>query len=86
MEILLSICALSNRQVMRIIKIINLGMLFGYNTFVLRTSQQRNVWSSVRRISFQILGVKGLINNILIFTSRGNLILIKQVFNFFFPG
>ena len=61
MEILLSIYALSNRQVMRIIKIINLGILFGYNTFVLRTSQQRDVWSSVRRISFQILGVKGLI-------------------------
>ena len=27
---------------------------------ILRTSQQRNVWSSVRRISFQTLGVRGL--------------------------
>ena len=28
---------------------------------ILRNSLQRNVWSSVRRIGFQILGVKGLI-------------------------
>ena len=27
-------------------------------------SQQRNVWSSVRRIIFQILGVKGLMKHL----------------------
>ena len=45
---------------MRIRKIINLGILFGYDTKFSGLSQQRNVWSSVRRIDFQILGVEGL--------------------------
>ena len=44
---------------MRIKKIINLGYYLDI-TPNSRTSQQRNAWSSVRRISYQILGVKGL--------------------------
>ena len=47
---------MSSRQLMRIKKIISRGYCF----YITPNSQQRNLWSSVRRIIFQILGVKGL--------------------------
>ena len=42
--------------------------------------QQRNVWLSVRRISFQILGVKGLNNNVFIMYHKADQTLLHFSF------
>ena len=51
---------LSSRQVMRIKKIINQRILFGYNIKFSGLANKENVWSPEGGISFQVLGVKGL--------------------------
>ena len=59
-----NIKTISNRQMMRIKKIINYGMYLLIQYQILQTSIMRIIWEKVRRTSREILGVKGLIGGL----------------------
>ena len=55
-----NISTISNRQVMRIKKNINKGIIKLIQYQILQTNITRTIWQTVRGITYEILRVKGL--------------------------